>query len=342
METLLVPTDLEGLTSVPIIDEAAISLAREHVRKACGEAGLSQAQTESLATVTSELARNQLIHAHGGHLFARQIHRAGVVGVEIIAFDRGTGIAEPARALRGNPSDRAGMGVGLAGARRLAEEIDFDIRQREGTCIRARTFTGPVPFRSEVAILGRPYGDEDVSGDDATCVRLGDDLILCVVDGLGHGELAREASARATAVVQQSVSGIDLEELLSNCHSALQGTRGAVMSVMRFERTSGLIEHVCVGDIGAQLSRYREADRLSCRRGIVGLAEKSYSVSTRLAELVPIRSGDVLLAYSDGLKSTLDIAGDAVLLREHPLIIADHVLTTYGRESDDALVLVAR
>jgi hypothetical protein len=163
-----------------------------------------------------------------------------------------------------------------------------------------------------------------------------------VVDGLGHGELAREASARATAVVQQSVSGIDLEELLSDCHSALQGTRGAVMSVTRFERKSGLIEHVCVGDTGAQLIRYRESHRLSCRRGIVGLAEKSYRVSTRLAELVPIRSGDVLLVYSDGLKSTFDISGDAVLLQEHPLIIADHVLTTYGRESDDALVLVAR
>jgi hypothetical protein len=111
---------------------------------------------------------------------------------------------------------------------------------------------------------------------------------------------------------------------------------------MRFERTSGLYEHVCVGDIGTQLTRYRESHRLSCRRGIVGLKEKSYGCSTTPSDAVPIRSGDVVLAYSDGLKSTLDISEDAELLREHPLIIADRILTTYGRASDDALVLVAR
>jgi len=341
VETPLVPTDLKGLASVPIVDEASIALARAHVREACGQAALSKTETETLATVTSELAWNQLVHAHGGDLFARQVHRAGVVGVEVIAFDRGPGIAEPARALQGNASARVGMGVGLAGARRLADEIDFDIRLGEGTCIRARQFSGPVPFRSEVAILGRPFADEDVSGDDATFVRRGDDWILCVVDGLGHGELAREASARATAVVQQNPSGVDLEELLRECHSALQGTRGAVMSLMRFERTSGVCEHLCVGDIGTQLTRYRESNRLSCRRGIVGLKDNSYA-STRQADAVSIRSGDVVLAYSDGLKSALDISEDAELLREHPLIIAEHALTTYGRDSDDALVLVAR
>ena len=341
METPLVPTDLTGLASVPIIDQASIALAREHVREACGEAKLSRTETESLATVTSELAWNQLLHSYGGDVFARQIHRAGISGVEVIAFDRGTGIAEPARALQGHSPARTGMGVGLAGAWRLADEIDFDIRQGEGTCIRARQFSRPVPFRSEVAILGRPYGDEDVSGDDATFVRRGDDWILCVVDGLGHGALAREASARATAVVQQNPPGVDLEELLRECHSALQGTRGAVMAVMRFERTSGRCEHVCVGDVGTQLTRYRESHRLSCNRGIIGLAERSRGRFTPI-EAVPVRSGDVVLAYSDGLKSTLDISEDAVLLREHPLIIADRVLTTYGRDSDDALVLVAR
>ena len=89
------------------------------------------------------------------------------------------------------------------------------------------------------------------------------------------------------------------------------------------------------------MTRYRESSRLSCRRGIVGLKDNSYA-STRQADAVSIRSGDVVLAYSDGLKSALDISEDAGLLREHPLIIADHALTTYGRNSDDALVLVAR
>jgi hypothetical protein len=44
----------------------------------------------------------------------------------------------------------------------------------------------------------------------------------------------------------------------------------------------------------------------------------------------------------DGLCHNLDLANDLALLRRWPIEIAQHLLQTYGRDHDDALVLVAR
>ncbi len=333
------PLDPEDRALTVIEDEASVSVAREQVRRTCVQVGLPKIACESLVTATSELAHNQLVHARGGTIRSQPIERSGVAGVEVVATDRGFGIREPARALRGDSAAPHGMGAGLAGAQRLSDEMDFDVRYGEGTCIRARKFVAAMPFRSEVAILGRPLPNEDVSGDDAAFVRVGDDLILCVADGLGHGPLAREASSRAMEVFYAQASNIDLVPLLDSCHSALKGTRGVVMCAGRLDRTAGSLAHVCVGDIGGQVVRFRESRRLTSRPGMIGLDDRAYRP---MLERVTIRPGEVIIAYSDGLKSGVDVSDDAALLREHPLAIADHVLSRYARDNDDAIVLVAR
>lgn len=343
METPLVlalPVDLRGLTSVAVIDDASIALVRELVRVTCRDQGLGAIEAESLVTAASELAHNQLAHAGRGEVFVREVTRAGTRGVEVIALDRGPGIAEPARALRGGSAAPTGLGAGLAAARRLTDELDVDVRRREGTCIRARKFAAKPAFSSEVAILGRPFDREPISGDDATFVRAGDALILCVVDGLGHGELARRASARAIELVQQRAAARPrLEQILVECHAALRETRGAAMALVSLDRRSRALDYACLGDIGLQAVGYRAAQRLVCRPGIVGV-QPGRRGATSTTTTVP---GEALvLAYTDGLGTSIDISRDPVLLREHPLVVADHLLATYGRASDDALVLVAR
>jgi hypothetical protein len=60
------------------------------------------------------------------------------------------------------------------------------------------------------------------------------------------------------------------------------------------------------------------------------------------AETASIRPGDVVLMYNDGFETGIDISQQFDLLREHPLVIADYLLTHFVRPDDDALVLVAR
>src|SRR6185503_17311143 len=102
---------------------------------------------ESLAAAASELAHNQLAHAMRGHIALRAVDRAGVPGLEVIAADAGPGIADPARALRGEPRRAGSLGVGLSAAQRLSHEMDLDVRGGEGTCVRLRRFAAPVARR---------------------------------------------------------------------------------------------------------------------------------------------------------------------------------------------------
>lgn len=337
METSRLDAWLERLEPLAILDEASLSLARERVRDV--GAGLPRLVIETLATIATELTRNQLVHARGGYFAARRIESAGVPGLELIAADDGPGITDLARALQDGGSTSGGLGSGLAGAHRLADELDFDIRLREGTCIRARKFADRVPYRSEVAILGRPYDVEPVSGDDAIFLRTDDALVVAVVDGLGHGPAAHEAAATAIATLHAQASQSP-ETILQECGKAVIDTRGAVMAVARIDLTRREIAYAGLGDINTRIYRPHDSYRFSSRPGFLG--KRDQQVVKVHAESIPLRAGDVFLMFSDGILTRMDLAEEFQLLREHPVLVAEHVMERFRRTTDDAIVLVTR
>lgn len=189
-----------------------MTVVRASVRAVGGEVGLAQEATEVVAAAATELVRNQLVHARDGRFGVRAIERRGVPGLELIAADRGPGLAEPGRAFDAMISTSGGLGSGLASVRRFMDELDVDVRLGEGTCIWARKFAGQVAYRSEVAILGRPCEGERESGDDAAFLRQADALTIGVIDGLGHGILAREVAAPACSVLRSHLGQASLRQ----------------------------------------------------------------------------------------------------------------------------------
>jgi anti-sigma regulatory factor (Ser/Thr protein kinase) len=339
MGSLLTPELAGGTDAIRIGDEAAVSAIREAVRARGNEIGMDRVRTESLAAATSEIGHNQLRHAGGGEMLARTIQRAGVPGVEVLARDAGSGIADPTLALRGRSAPAAGsagLGVGVSAAHRLADELDVDIRWGAGTTIAARKFATPLP-RSEVAILARPCAGETVIGDDACFVRRGGGLLLAVADGLGHGPPAQEASRRAIAAVLRAVS-TSPRDLLEICQPALAGTRGAVMSVVFIPEAGTELLHAGVGNIACHLYRNRAATRFAGVAGVVGQVRSSARVQDERSAL---GGRHVLLMHSDGLPSRIDLSQEAALLREPPLVIAHRLMADHARPDDDVLVLVA-
>jgi anti-sigma regulatory factor (Ser/Thr protein kinase) len=325
-----------GEGSIVVRDEAAVSQVREAVRAEAAAAGLERARAESLVTAASEIAHNQVRHAHGGEMLVRRIHRGGSAGVEVLARDRGPGIADPTAALRGSGgSAGGGLGVGLSAVYRLADEVDFDVRAGEGTGIAARKFVTPIP-RREVAVQGRPIQGETESGDDAGFAWAGERLLLAVADGLGHGTEAREASRRAVDLAMRSPEAP--AQLLSSCHRGLHGTRGAVMAVMALDWTAGQFVHASVGNVTAHLQRDRTATRFLTTPGVLGAPGPAPRIHE---ESSPLAARFVLVMFTDGLSSRLDPAADPALLREPPLVIAHALMTRHARAHDDALVLVA-
>jgi anti-sigma regulatory factor (Ser/Thr protein kinase) len=326
----------EGARPIHVIDQASVSAVREAVRGAAAGVGMARDRAESLVAAASELAQNHLSHATRGEALVRAISRRGTAGVEVLARDRGPGIPDPSAALRGQGGARGGLGVGLSAASRLADELDFDVRWGEGTEIRARKFVSPIP-RSEVAILGRPCAGETVIGDDALFVRGPDDLLCAVADGLGHGPLARVASAEAMATLRRSSAGAPVD-LLERCWGPLAPTRGAVVSIARAEEATLTMVHAGVGNVASHLYGGRSTVRFVSTPGVVGKPGPRGRIHE---QRTPLGGRHVLVMFTDGLSSRLDLASDPALLREPPLIIAHRLLTEHGRDHDDALVLVA-
>ena len=336
METLL-SRWLEGLDASLTLDEGSVSEARERVRAVGRAQGLAETQVERLAIVVSELARNQLAHAHGGAVAVLPVTRGGVHGVEVIAADRGAGIADPTAALSGQGNAVGSLGAGLASVVRQADEVDFDVRWGEGTCVRARKYAAPPPYRSEVALLGRIYPGELISGDHALWIWSEEALVVGVVDGLGHGPEAREAADRAIELMRERPL-LAPERILEHCDAGLKGTRGAAMGIVRLERRSGALSHVCVGNIATRVCRPGQVDALGCSPGVLGIPRQQ---ARTLRSESWLRPGELLVMHTDGLSSRTTI-DDAVLLRHHPLVVAHELVRRFGKNHDDALVLVAR
>ncbi|MBE7450015.1 MAG: SpoIIE family protein phosphatase [Kofleriaceae bacterium] len=338
MGAVLIERWLGGGDALPIRDDADVAVARAAARDAAAAAGLDALRGERLAVVVSELARNQLRHAHAGAIACRPVARGEVAGLEVVAADRGAGIADPTSALAGVPRVSGSLGVGLSVVLRQADEVDFDVRWGAGTCVRARVFASAVA-RSEVAILGAPDPGEAVSGDDAIAERDGTHLLVSVIDGLGHGPHARDAALRA-------VDGLgrppwpSVPELLARCHVTVAGSRGAVASVARVDLASGRCEHAGVGNV---MTRLYDGDGkvrvLVTLAGTLGTGRLSRRL---VGEELPFAPPRLLVMVSDGITSRLDLSRDPALLQRHPLVIAHRVVTNHGRGNDDTTVLVAR
>jgi anti-sigma regulatory factor (Ser/Thr protein kinase) len=345
VDTVLNDEWLGDSERIPMIDEGSVSLLRERVRSEGDKLRLPAVVTASLVNVASELGHNQLAHAHFGEIALRVVEREGILGIEILAADGGDGILDPTEALHVTPRSvperidpKASLGIGLPAVVELADEVDFDIRVGEGTCIWARKFAKSVRRRRQIGLYGRPFPGERVSGDHGGFVRVGDALLVGLADGLGHGPEAREASAAAIATLRAR-SALPPEKILDACHEALAETRGVVMAVVRVPEPGGAAVASIVGNIDVHIYGLAEGRRLSGPSFVLG------APGTRrrtVREEHPLGPRDVLVLFSDGLSSRTDLEGELDLLREHPIVIAHQLAQRFGRQNDDVLVLVAR
>jgi len=177
---------------------------------------------------------------------------------------------------------------------------------------------------------------ETVSGDRHWAGSVANGMIFAVIDGLGHGRAAAAASKIAVAMLQQ-YAGDPLIELLHRCHKSLRGTRGVAMSLAEFNTEDSVLTWVGVGNVeGTLLHREPDlrSDKLLLRNGVVGS-----HLPTLRAEELPIRPGDILTMVTDGVTTEhpMRVAMDAKVES-----VADGILASACKGTDDALVLVAR
>lgn len=186
----------------------------------------------------------------------------------------------------------------------------------------------------EWEVAEKTHPGEVVCGDSYLVAATRAGILLCVVDGLGHGDEAAHAS-KTVVTHLRSAQEDSVKVLLTRCNEVLKPTRGAVLSMALIDVARHTMEWAGVGNVEALVVHQDESrEWMPARGGIVG----SRFPSVHPTE-VKIGAGDLILMCTDGIKS--DFAGSLLLPDQAPGL-ADRILRTYANGRDDAVVLVAR
>jgi len=120
----------------PIRSGEDVVAVRRLVREWSIEVGFSLVEQTKLVTAASELARNALQHGGGGSVRMEMLNDGPRRGIRLEFVDEGPGITDLDRAMQDGFSTGGGLGLGLGGARRLAEEFHIDSSPGQGTRVR--------------------------------------------------------------------------------------------------------------------------------------------------------------------------------------------------------------
>jgi serine/threonine-protein kinase RsbT len=124
--------------TIRIASNADIVEARMAVRRLGAHLGFSETDLVMIATAVSEIARNILDYAKRGEVVLAVTEDGTKRGVEVVARDRGPGIADVEQAMQDGFSTARGLGLGLPGSRRLMDDFDILSRTGAGTTVTMR------------------------------------------------------------------------------------------------------------------------------------------------------------------------------------------------------------
>jgi anti-sigma regulatory factor (Ser/Thr protein kinase) len=339
-----------------IKDDSQVGAARRAVHRFASRAGLGEEKLSDLDIVVQEIATNAVRYAtEGGCLHWREAP-GGEPGIELFYTDKGPGIYDLESALRDGVSTGGGLGSGFGAMRRLLDEFDaYSVpkgttrrlsnarRTTYGTVILGRKWADPARTREaegareharRIGSWSRPRPGEESNGDAYFVSERDGELLLAVVDGLGHGRGANEA-ARAAVETLEQWGGEPLEELVWGVHEALRATRGAVMGAVILDRSRESFTYAGVGNVEVRVLGSTDPGRPISSNGTLGARLSNVRVwPHRRAE------GSTLVLASDGVSATWDMAAYPGLAAKSPQMLAGLLLRDFSRSSDDATVLV--
>ena len=116
-----------------IASSADVVLVRQVVRQFAVEIGFSLVEQTKIVTAASELARNTLDYGGGGTTKLETLQEGVRRGLRLTFEDQGPGIPDIELALKDGFTTGGGLGMGLGGAKRLANEFEIESTVGAGT-----------------------------------------------------------------------------------------------------------------------------------------------------------------------------------------------------------------
>jgi anti-sigma regulatory factor (Ser/Thr protein kinase) len=326
---------------VPVDDLSRVGEARRAADALARSCGMDEAARGLLGVVVTEAATNLARHAQRGVMLLRDTSPAVVAGVEMLAVDRGPGMADLARSFADGFSTGGTAGAGLGAMRRLSDTLDVYSVAGQGTVVLARVYSTNARRAAprqllDVGVVCVPIDGETACGDGWAVLQDADRALVLLVDGLGHGPNAAQAADVARTVFGDS-AGRTPREVVMLMHDALRATRGAAVAVAEVRRTDeGASIALCgVGNTVTAVIGPQGPRSLPSMNGTAGLTMSNVQEFRQ-----PWRHGDLMVMHTDGITSRWRLDAYPGIREHDPAIAAGVLHRDFNRGRDDATVLV--
>lgn len=320
---------------IPLEETSQVGQVRREALGLAALAGMGEVDAGRVALVAMEVATNVLRHGGGGRVLLSLVEGRAGQGVEVCGVDRGPGFSL-ARCLPDGYSTAGSQGQGLGAIQRQAAVFDVWCDAR-GAVVLARVYPGE---GGEGALaygaLCVPMRHEPVCGDGWHLAWDGSRLAATMIDGLGHGLPASEATARGLGAVAEA-GLLPADALVARMHARMAGSRGGAAAVFSCDLDSGQAQFAGIGNIAAALHEGGASRGLPSHPGIVGA-----NVRRIHAFAFTVVPGSLLLMHSDGLQARWSFAQYEGLQYRHPAMVVAVLHRDCDRGRDDTGILAVR
>jgi anti-sigma regulatory factor (Ser/Thr protein kinase) len=329
-------------TIILVADSSDVPLARRAGDRLAQQLQWDEELSGRLSIVLSETASNLAKHAKRGEIHLRICNSDGEKGIEVLAVDRGPGVARIESCLADGYSTVGTAGTGLGAISRLSGQFDIYSQEGKGTCLVARLFAAArsgLPERERHRLsfgsMQVPFPGETVCGDNWAVSVIDGQTAVLMADGLGHGPGAAEASGEAVATFQRA-KVLDPAVILEQVHYALRSTRGAAVAVAQINPAKEQVRFAGTGNISGRLLSGVNQQNMVSHSGTAGhnvkIQEFRYVWSPKTC----------LVMHSDGINTSWRPDAYPGIVPRDPSLLAAVLLRDASRGRDDACVLVGR
>lgn len=311
----------------------------------------SEKEIAEVSIVVNELCDNMIKHAAvEGKIRFSQIVDENRTGIEIVAEDKGPGIENIEEMLKDGVSSKGTLGGGFGAIRRLSDYFEIrsntkslgDSTVQPGTIIVVKKWRASSLHTSRVissditvSVLTKPYYGSSVNGDGYYIRSSSGKDIIAVLDGLGHGVEAFEATNCAIKIIDENTHK-SVEEIMKTMNLVLKNKRGAVVALFSIDRFEKEFEMLSIGNIDIRLMSEEATERLFSYNGYIGGYTGNFK-TTRHA----YKRGDILTLCTDGVSTKWEFEQYINENISNPTVLCNLVFNEYARQNDDATMLVA-
>lgn len=335
------------MIAVSVTEASQVAEARRTCVELSQRNGFDEEAGGRVAIVATELSTNLVKHGTGGQILVGIVEdEQGGPAIEVIAIDKGGGIADLESALRDGVSTAGTAGAGLGAIKRQSNCFEIFSQSGRGTVLVARLYAKPENAKRGLGIsdprpacVSVPYPGESVCGDGWAARAEGGVQTLMVIDGLGHGPDAAKVSNEALRLFDKYWQE-DPSEVVRCLHAGLRSTRGGAVAVARVEPAAKRVTYSGVGNIsGAICSSNGDMRRMMSYNGTIGHNARNVQ---QLQYAMDRPEDTMIVMHSDGIGTSWQSSAYPGLIGRAPILLASVLYRDFTRGRDDATVLVCK